>query len=255
MPVNKENRFQDFFEEGEYVTFKNHLYNYRLRKQAIERLLARERHELMLEIGSGISPVMTQTDRIVYSELSFLACRTLKHNNKKGMYVVADATRLPFKAGAFSHTISSEVIEHVPDDQAVLSELSRVLAPGGRLVLTFPHRKDYFANDDRYVNHFRRYDLAQMRDDLRAVGLKPLDVFKVLGPLEKLLMMSAVVVFETTRRLRPNVVQLSKPGYVIHLAEWPFAVVNAVLALIVRADAWIMPRALASCLLIEAEKK
>ena len=76
MDRNRDNRFQDFFEEGKYVVFKNHFYNYLLRKRAIERILLREDAPLVLEIGSGISPVMTKTDRIVYSELSFLALKT-----------------------------------------------------------------------------------------------------------------------------------------------------------------------------------
>ena len=256
MTVDHENRFQDFFEEGEYLAFKNHLYNYLIRKMAIERTLANEPYDRIIEVGSGISPVMTQTDRIVYSELSFLAMKTLRDNHRRGLHVVADATRLPFKTGSFSHAVSSEVLEHVKDDKAVLAELARVLKPGGRLIATFPHRKCYFANDDRYVKHFRRYELGEMEERLKVVGLRPLAVRKVLGPLKKLMMMTAVVLFEATLtfRLKGANRRPAKPGRLVRLAEIPFAWLNSLLALVVRADAWTMPPALASCLLIMAEK-
>jgi SAM-dependent methyltransferase len=45
---------------------------------------------------------------------------------------------LPFKDGAFDCVICSEVVEHVPADERVFSELERVLEPGGRLILGTP---------------------------------------------------------------------------------------------------------------------
>ena len=45
---------------------------------------------------------------------------------------------LPFKDGTFDCVICSEVIEHVPADERVFSELERVLEPGGRLILGTP---------------------------------------------------------------------------------------------------------------------
>ena len=45
---------------------------------------------------------------------------------------------LPFKDCAFDCVICSEVIEHVPADERVFSELERVLEPGGRLILGTP---------------------------------------------------------------------------------------------------------------------
>jgi hypothetical protein len=55
MSKNK-NRFQDFFENEKYVSLKNHLYNYLLRRRAVEKAMQNEPKELVLEIGSGISP-------------------------------------------------------------------------------------------------------------------------------------------------------------------------------------------------------
>ena|SRR5437763_10581724 len=45
---------------------------------------------------------------------------------------------LPFEDGAFDLVWASEVIEHVADTARWLSEVRRVLAPGGRLLLTTP---------------------------------------------------------------------------------------------------------------------
>jgi SAM-dependent methyltransferase len=254
MTRGDQNRFQDFFEERRYVVLKNHLYNYLLRKFAIERVLARESLGLLLEVGSGISPVMTKTDRIVYSELSVLACRTLRALHGRGWYVVADATKLPFRSGAFSHTISSEVLEHIEQDQQAVQELARVLKPGGRLVLTFPHRKCYFTNDDRYVNHFRRYELDEMTGCLEHFGLHPLQIRKVLGPLEKITMMAAVVVFETLQRLR-RAPRRTKPSKLVRVLEPGFKWMNRAYACLAWLDARIVPKCLAAVLLIVAEKR
>jgi SAM-dependent methyltransferase len=50
----------------------------------------------------------------------------------------ADATNLPFEPGEFDGAICSETAEHVPDDRAVITEIARVLRPGGLLVFTVP---------------------------------------------------------------------------------------------------------------------
>ncbi|MEO0786120.1 MAG: class I SAM-dependent methyltransferase, partial [Pseudomonadota bacterium] len=50
-----------------------------------------------------------------------------------------DATRLEFADDAFDAVICSEVLEHLPDYDAALAEIRRVLKPDGRLCITVPH--------------------------------------------------------------------------------------------------------------------
>ncbi len=50
----------------------------------------------------------------------------------------ADAADLPFDAGSFAAVIGFDILEHVADPARVLSEASRVLAPGGILHLYVP---------------------------------------------------------------------------------------------------------------------
>jgi SAM-dependent methyltransferase len=52
--------------------------------------------------------------------------------------VLADGAHLPFADASFVIVFSSQVLEHVPNADAVLNECARVLVPGGRLVMSVP---------------------------------------------------------------------------------------------------------------------
>jgi len=175
------NRFEDFFADKGYIGLKNSLYNYLLRKSAIQKQLRRQTPSLILEAGSGMSPVVNDTDRIVYSDISLSALKILKSFLGKGFYVVADAEALPFKREIFSHIVCSEVLEHLADDRKTLQEFSRVASSSAVLILTFPHRKAYYSNDDYFVSHVRRYELAEMREKSEQAGFDPVCVKKYWG--------------------------------------------------------------------------
>jgi SAM-dependent methyltransferase len=49
-----------------------------------------------------------------------------------------DALSLPFADGEFDRVVAAEVLEHIPDDTTAISELARVLRPGGTLAVTVP---------------------------------------------------------------------------------------------------------------------
>jgi len=251
------NRFEDFFADDAYVLLKNHLYNYLLRRRAVRKCLQSEMGELTLEVGSGLSPMTEASDRIVYSELSFPALRTLKSRKGRGIYVVADAAHLPFKAGSFSQVNCSEVLEHLPEDWQALREIASVMKPGGSLILTFPHRRSYFASDDRFVNHFRRYELDEMIANLTAVGLETVEIQKVLGPLEKITMLSVISLIPLFNRFR-NGKQDDKGGQKAPSSEslvTLFGWLNRLYCIPVWLDARLAPRCLSSVLLIRAVRQ
>ena len=50
-----------------------------------------------------------------------------------------DIYGLPYQGGFFDKIILSEVLEHVPDDGRALTEVKRVLKPGGLLFVTVPN--------------------------------------------------------------------------------------------------------------------
>jgi len=251
------NNFDSFFEERKYITFKNHLYNYLLRKRAVEKALQDDEPELILEVGSGISPVMTLARSIIYSDLSFTAMKALKQSLGKGWYVVADGMQLPFKSGVFSHTVSSEVLEHLDDDQGAINEMARVMMPDGHSIVTFPHKKFYFANDDRFVNHYRRYELNDMIDRLNRAGLHHVRIQKILGPLEKATMSFLVFCYAVMQKLNKNrkdKVVKKKPVAVFQGLVFMFKWTNRIYMALVWLDAHIWPRSLSTILLIKSIK-
>ena len=55
-------------------------------------------------------------------------------------YVCASSDELPFADGTFDGVLLNEVLEHVANESGTLSEIYRVLRPGGYLVVMSPNR-------------------------------------------------------------------------------------------------------------------
>jgi SAM-dependent methyltransferase len=93
----------------------------------------------ILEVGSGSGGV-TDFLRTPVTGVDTAFERTLDRATPYLTPVTASADALPFGDGAFGAVLCVEMLEHVPAAQreAVLSELFRVVAPGGRVVITFP---------------------------------------------------------------------------------------------------------------------
>lgn len=255
MGIDMNNRFEDFFNDSKYFYLKNYLYNYLLRKKAVQRNIGHHiASDLILEIGSGISPV-TINDHTIYSDLSYTAMHYLKKQIGSGFHVVADGCNLPFKKNMFSHTVCSEVLEHIKNDADAMHEMARVMKKGGSLVITFPHRKAYFAIDDKYVNHFRRYEIPEMVTMLKTSGLTSPYIEKVLGPLEKITMYVTVKIFSFIQhRLDRKATVLLHGSAVSKAVYFIFQWLNNLYMIVAWIDARIMPRSLAAVLLIRAQK-
>lgn len=53
-------------------------------------------------------------------------------------FVGGDGTALPFRCGVFQTVLAMDVLEHVPDDGLLRSELSRVAEPGSTVWISVP---------------------------------------------------------------------------------------------------------------------
>jgi SAM-dependent methyltransferase len=99
-----------------------------------------------------------------------------------------DALQLPFVDAEFDRVVAAEVLEHVPDDQAAIAELARVLRPGGTMAVTVPRwlpEKVCWALSDAYHEveggHVRIYTGDELVAKLRDAGLEYLGKDHVHG--------------------------------------------------------------------------
>ena len=85
-------------------------------------------------------------------------------------YVSADLTRLPYADGYFDAIVCGWVLEHLPDPRPGLREMTRILQPGGKLLLMTT--EDTFAGAMcSSLWHCRTYNRAELKKSCEECGL------------------------------------------------------------------------------------
>ena len=87
----------------------------------------------------------------------------IRHNTRRDVYrslVLADACRMPFKDSSFGYVFSNSVIEHIPDNAALLAEVSRVLKDKGFFLFTAP--SDRFGEFLFFYGVFKAWGLCRL---------------------------------------------------------------------------------------------
>ncbi len=160
----------------------------------------------VLDLGFGTGDVTaelaTVAPQITGAEVAEAAlARARRRHPRLDLRLVPIDGPLPFDDGAFDVVWSSEVIEHVADTARWLSEVRRVLAPRGRLLLTTPSHgrlRLLIGGVERYSDpvgdHLHLYTARSLRELLRDFGFADISVRSAGGPplLRRLLLGRAV---------------------------------------------------------------
>jgi SAM-dependent methyltransferase len=64
------------------------------------------------------------------------------------------------------------VLEHIEDDEAALSQFSHLLPPGGRLVLIVPAHRRLYGEIDKAIGHYRRYEKGEIMVKFERAGFR-----------------------------------------------------------------------------------
>lgn len=112
-----------------------------------QRYWQRKRHDIIMrftppfistcDVGCGSSRILADLPHAIGVDMRHDKLAFMRKTNK--LLLQADGMRLPFLTSAFECVICSQVIEHIPEENGrLLDELTRILKPGGILVLGTP---------------------------------------------------------------------------------------------------------------------
>jgi ubiquinone/menaquinone biosynthesis C-methylase UbiE len=146
--------------------------------------------------GGGITTAHLHRFRPRIQGVDFSQSFIERARTRGDFFSVMDLTDLKFPAAHFDLVCSADVIEHIPQLEKALSEMARVLKPGGIMVLQAPNLSTNLLSTNyhrtvsnmlRKVRHLAR-DLVSPR--LRTIEKFPLDVlagdddaFNLISPL------------------------------------------------------------------------
>jgi glycosyltransferase involved in cell wall biosynthesis len=137
--------------------------------------------ERVLEIGGGTGNLTMQLIprfRYVVSDINPLYLQRLQTlGGEDRPYLEAaycDVTEIesfPKDAGGYDTVICLNVIEHVENDRAALSNIKKVLARDGRAIILVPQGAWNYGSLDKVLGHVRRYSAATLQELASDCGL------------------------------------------------------------------------------------
>jgi SAM-dependent methyltransferase len=136
--------------------------------------------------GATVFALDYASDEVVMTRNTFGAMLEAKEITEQayGGVLRGDATKLPFADNTFDCVVTSEVLEHIQDDVSAISELHRVLKPGGSLGVTvpswWPEKINWMLSDEYHApksvgGHVRIYSATELKAKLRSAGLEVTD--------------------------------------------------------------------------------
>jgi len=145
LPVEDKD-YGSFYAEGRNVAVPDFVLE---RLEETVASLARYRTSLnrWLDIGCGTGTLLRAATNggwnALGTEVAPAAVEAVRANGLQAMLGTTDQLDLP--AGGFDVVSLVEVIEHVPDPDALLGDAARLLRPGGALYVTTPHGRSLSA--------------------------------------------------------------------------------------------------------------
>lgn len=100
-----------------------------------------------------------------------------------------DARRIPFDS-EFDVIGAFDVLEHIEEDETVLSQMFQATKPGGGIILTVPQHRFLWSVVDYYSFHKRRYTRKELVKKLRRAGFKIVRVTSFVSLVLPFMMLS-----------------------------------------------------------------
>jgi 2-polyprenyl-3-methyl-5-hydroxy-6-metoxy-1,4-benzoquinol methylase len=139
----------------------------------------------ILDVGSGDAYVIDQLANR-FKNANFVAVDTYYNediiNTLKGGFINKDRIELFSTWESFAErnipidlVLLLDVIEHVPDDIEFMQDINKFVKNEFHFIITVPAFQSLFTQHDYFLKHYRRYNNALLKKNVRAAQWTPLD--------------------------------------------------------------------------------
>jgi len=134
----------------------------------------KDRTPRILDVGCGTGANLMMLSEFGDAEGVDISEDALSFCRERGLKNVRHgaAEKLPYDDETFDLVTALDVVEHLDDDVAGLSEMRRVLRPGGHLLLFVPTFMFLWGVQDEVSNHRRRYRMPELRRAVEKAGFR-----------------------------------------------------------------------------------
>ena len=131
----------------------------------------------ILEIGSGTGGnllMLSAFGRVSALEMDAVA-RSISAEKTGGRFDIRAGRcpmDIPFLGEKFNLICLFDVLEHIEEDVATLVAIKKLLADGGRVLITVPAYRWLWSAHDEFLHHKRRYSALELREKATTAGLQ-----------------------------------------------------------------------------------
>jgi ubiquinone/menaquinone biosynthesis C-methylase UbiE len=122
--------------------------------------------QVLLDCGAGTGRFAKEMEaecRVLVLDDHEEALRLLRAKFRPEQILSLAGDRVPLPDQSLDYVTALDVLEHTPDDRAVVEGFHRLLKPGGCAVVTVPASMALWSDWDVVLHHFRRYSRPQLR--------------------------------------------------------------------------------------------
>jgi len=151
---------------------------YRVRRKIaidlIKEYTGADKDKKIADIGCGTGALLHELSVLgkVYGIDS--SAKAISYCRQRGLQnlTTGNIDNLPFADDEFDVALCLDVLEHLPDDRRAISEIRRVVRPGGLVIIFVPAFSFLFGVSDIVSKHFRRYGSRELVKKIKEENLE-----------------------------------------------------------------------------------
>lgn len=219
---------------------------------------------IILDIGCGIgyfSESISERNKSVSVISGDIDKASVRHASKNinAVFLIFDAQYLPFKNSVFDCIFSTEVIEHVPNSNFFLSEVSRILKDHGKFILTTESTEGILSPPLQHCHKYgfekqehKAFSEKELKEMLKKSNIKPIKINYSLSLFTKILLDIASIALSKSCPNFASQTDIYKIENSFLYKIWKFFF--PLISLTIKIDSYISKYFKGSCIMLLCEK-